>query len=261
MDDAAAFVPVVEDWGDKSPVLRLENRTNVGTRPRLPSSSDYSKSLTFSRYKLINYGVTLKEQPHATPGAYNLSAFLQESALSETTAQPMTVHKNVAHWIEKEIIQRIPRHHRTKLIVFPERSLHLPGPTAPGLETSLMKRPDVGLYYHFGGEQYVILQIEVDSGNQNVKLADGIAQQLVWQRNRDGDITSCSALYFPTFERGTSVVKLTLVWDDRQFRFDVFRMSRCPLFSLTCRIEAITRCNQGIPNGYIALLYFPSHAV
>ena len=221
----AAFVPVVEDWGDKSPglsFLRLENRTNVRARPQLPSS-DYSKSLTFSRYGLMHYGVALEEPPHATPGAYNLSAFLV-SAWDGATALPMTVHKNVAHWIEKEIIKKLPRDHRTKLTVVPERSLNLPGPTAPGLETTLMKRPDVGLYYHFRGEQYVIIQIEVDSGDYQktcVKLADGIALQLVWQRNRDGDITSCSALYFPTFERGTSVVKLTLVWDDRMFHFNV----------------------------------------
>jgi hypothetical protein len=238
----AAFVPVVEDWGDKSPglsFLRLENRTNVRARPQLPSSSDYSKSLTFSRYGLMHYGVALEEPPHATPGAYNLSAFLV-SAWDGATALPMTVHKNVAHWIEKEIIKKLPRDHRTKLTVVPERSLNLPGPTAPALETSLMKTPDVGLYYHFRGEQYVILQIEVDSGGYQktcVKLADGIAQQLVWQRNRDGDITSCSALYFPTFERGTSVVELTLTWDDRTFCFHL-KHAIVPLADLK---ETITR--------------------
>ena len=31
------------------------------------------------------------------------------------TALPMTVHENVAHWIEKEIIKKLPRDHRTKL--------------------------------------------------------------------------------------------------------------------------------------------------
>ena len=70
----------------------------------------------------------------------------------------------------------------------------------------------------------MILQIEVDSGGYQktgVKLADGIAQQLVWQRNRDDNITSCAGLHFPTFERGTSVVNLTLVWDDLMFHFHV----------------------------------------
>ena len=183
----AAFVPVVEDWGDKSPglsFLRLENRTNTRARTLLPSYSDFSKSLTFSRYNLMNYGVALEEPPQTTPGAYNLSAFLERSTLSEATAQPMTVQENVAHWLKEEIIQKFPvGDHRTKLKVFSERGLHLPGPTAPALETSLMKTPDVGLYYHFRGEQYVILQIEVDSGGYQktcVKLADGIAQQLVW---------------------------------------------------------------------------------
>ena len=56
----------------------------------------------------MNYGLALEEPPQTTPGAYNLSAFLQISALSEATAQPMTVHENVAHWVKKEIIQKIP---------------------------------------------------------------------------------------------------------------------------------------------------------
>ena len=162
----------------------------------------------------MNYGVALKEPPQTTPGAYNLSAFLERSALSEATAQPMIVQEDVAHWLKEEIIQKFPvGDHRTKLKVFSERGLHLPDPTAPALETSLMKRHDVGLYYHFRGQQYVILQIEVNSGGYQktcVKLADGIAQQLVWQRNRDDNITSCAGLYFPTFERGTSVVNLTI---------------------------------------------------
>ena len=87
-----------------------------------------------------------------------------------------------------------------------------------------MKRPDVGLYYHFRGQQYVILQKDVDSGGYQktcIKLADGIAQQISWQRNRDDNITSCAGLYLPTFERVTSIVKLTLVWDDLSFRFRV----------------------------------------
>ena len=49
----------------------------------------------------MNYGVALEEPPHAQT-TYNLSYFLVRSARGGAT--PMTVHENVAHWIEKEII-------------------------------------------------------------------------------------------------------------------------------------------------------------
>ena len=119
-----------------------------------------------------------------------MSAFLEETVLSTAIGQPLTVHENVAHWLKNEIMRTVPdREHKTKLKILSERELHLLNPAAPALETSLMKRPDVGVYYHFRGQLYVILEIEVDSGGYQktcVKLADGIAQQLVWQRNRDG---------------------------------------------------------------------------
>ena len=176
----------------------------------------------------MNYGSVLEppqEQPE--PGGYNLSAFLESGEPSEETAQSMTVEKNVANWLKKEIIDKfLDRHQRSRIKVLSELQLQLPGPTAPAQETSSMKRPDVGVYYNYSGQSYLILQIEVDSGGYEktcVKLADGIAQQLVWERNRDDTITSCTALYFPTFERGTGVAKLTLVWDDNLFCFHVER--------------------------------------
>ena len=56
-----------------------------------------------------------------------------------------------------------------------------------------------------------------------IKLAHGLADQLVWQRNRSEARTACSGLYFPTFSRGQCVVASQLEWTDSRLAFHVSR--------------------------------------
>ena len=55
-----------------------------GPMRKLPSSSMYSSSLTFSRYKLVDYGTVLDEHPEGGD-TYTLEAFLDRNAVSPDT--------------------------------------------------------------------------------------------------------------------------------------------------------------------------------
>ena len=240
-----AALTEVADWGDKSPTfsfLQLRNRTTVGVKPKLPCSAAYSQSLTFSRYQLMNYGVALTEEEPSSEN-YTLATFLEEGQLSQATAEPMTAQENVANWLRELIKSQFSREDNSKLVVRTENELHLPEPTPPPLETALKKRPDVGVYCRCGGEQIVLLQLEVDSGGYQktcIKLAEGLAHQLLWQRNRDDTITSCAGLYVPTFARGRSFVKLLLEWDDCAFKFQLTH-TRLALDPLKHSVEDLLR--------------------
>lgn len=241
---AEAALTTVEDWCDKSPTfsfLQLRNRTTIGVKPNLPSSSVYSQSLTFSRYHLVEYGLALTEEPSSE--AYTLSAFLEEGQPSEATGEPMTTQQNVANWLNGLITTQFTREEKRHLVVLTENELHLPEPVQPALETSLKKRPDVGVYFRFRNEQIVLLQLEIDSESYKktcIKLAEGITHQLIWQRNRDDTITSCAGLYVPTFQTGRSFVKLILEWDDLMFVFNVTH-TRLSLGELTQSVGDLIR--------------------
>lgn len=219
-------VPGIEDWGDKSPTLSfllLENRTTAAVIA-LPSATDYSKSLTFSKYDLTNYGDAHKEPDFA----YNLSSLVEEGLLSDETDRTMTAEQSAAEWLKKDVIGQFSREEKKRLMVKSKQALTLPEPSPPPLETNSLKLPDVGVYWHErGGDENVVFQVEVDSGDYRwtcIKLVDGISQQLIWERNRDDSVTSWTGMYMPTFGRGNGCVLITVSWNDSLFEFRVKKM-------------------------------------
>ena len=87
--------------------------------------------------------------------------------------------KCICEWIKDNVCDKFDREVR-KNQVQPQLMLELQPNQAP-LETSMQKKADVGVYYHFNDQVYYLLQIEVDSGgysNTVIKLAQGIVDQL-----------------------------------------------------------------------------------
>ena len=236
VEEHSISVPNVPDWPDtRTPSQYFDSiRFSRAASLRYPSASNFSKSLTFSKYNLMNFRDSLETLELAETDHYNLSHFLESGAV-DCTGEVMEKHENICDWIRRNIFVRCGRTVRNNLRAKSEERLLLgEDPQAPPLETSTCKFPDVGIYYYERSRHFCLLQFEVDSGGYEstvIKLAHGLADQLVWQRNRSDAITACSGLYFPTFSRGQCVVAIQLEWTDSRLAFHVSR-SVLPLIGL-----------------------------
>lgn len=214
----------IPDWDSYSPTLssfRMANRTSTAAMLVFPSASNFSRSLTFSRYDLMDYGDSLKEPMATHP--YTLSNFYNSGPVNDN-GEEINVYESICTWIKREIVPCFERDIKKILRVISEKSLNDLYQSQVPLETSTDKRPDVGIFIHYKGKLYPVLQIEVDSGGYQstwIKLAQGVGDQLVWVRNCDNSVATCVGMYFPTFKRGNGVVKLQLEWCDDQLQFIV----------------------------------------
>ena len=70
---------------------------------------------------------------------------------------------------------------------------------------------------------YVLVQIEVDSGNEDTsirKLGFGLVDQLRWLRNRRTTIRKCCGFYFMAGNRGPGHVRqVEVLWNEELFKF------------------------------------------
>ncbi len=226
MNKMDGHVPNFPDWSDYSPslsFLNMANRTSTAASIKYPSALDYSRSLLFSRYNMMDYQDSM-EEPEPSD-SYNLSSFLESDAVNND-GEEMNTHTNICKWVEAKVFPYIGREDRNKLRVLSEKALDHIHQSLPPLETSLNKRPDVGIFVYIRGKLFLLLQIEVDSGGYQstcIKLAQGVGDQLMWQRNCNDEITTCAGMYFPTFIRGTCVVKIQLQWKDEKLVFFLTR--------------------------------------